>query len=126
MDAKHFNSFLEYGGMRLESGSIEAQSFHVHVVNGKADGDMVLLYHELNANIVNKKTGKVKKLFSKIANFVLKNDNKQKEEQGPTNAVINYKRKPEDGFLSYVWNSISEGIVDTVVKDFFEPFVKVK
>ena len=124
IEATNFNSFLEYGGMRLESGSIEAQSFEVNVVNGKADGNMVLLYHNLNAKIVNKKTGKVKKFFSKIANFVLKNDNKQEENKGPVNATIDYARKPEDGFLSYVWSSISDGIMKTVVKDFFEPVVK--
>ncbi|MBX9852234.1 MAG: DUF748 domain-containing protein [Cytophagaceae bacterium] len=124
IEATNFNSFLEYGGMRLESGSIEAQSFEVNVVNGKADGNMVLLYHNLNAKIVNKKTGKVKKFFSKIANFVLKNDNKQEENKGPVNATIDYARKPQDGFLSYVWSSISDGIMKTVVKDFFEPLVK--
>jgi len=43
MEAKYFNSFLEYGGMRLESGSIEAQNFQVQVKNGVATGNMLLL-----------------------------------------------------------------------------------
>jgi hypothetical protein len=124
MEGKYFNSFLEYGGMRLESGTIEAQNFHVNVKNGIATGDMLLLYHNLDAQVVEKKTGKIKHLFSHIANFVLKNENKKEKQKGPKPATVEYGRKKEDGFLSYIWASISESIVKTVVKDFFEPFIK--
>jgi hypothetical protein len=127
MEAKYFNSFLEYGGMRLESGTIEAQNFQVVVKNGLASGNMLLLYHDLDAQVVEKKTGKVKKLFSHIANFVLKDKNNKKDELGkPKSAAVEYGRKKEDGFLSYIWASISESIVKTVVKDFFEPFIPKK
>jgi hypothetical protein len=126
MEGKYFNSFLEYGGMRLESGTIEAQKFHVNVKNGIATGDMLLLYHDLDAKIIGKKTGKVKHLFSGIANFVLKNDNKKDKQKGPKTALVEYKRKKEDGFLYYIWASLSESIVKTVVKDLFEPFIPNK
>jgi hypothetical protein len=127
MEATYFNSFLEYGGMRLQSGTIEAQNFKVDVKDGKASGNMLLLYHDLDAQVVNKKTGKVKHLFSHVANFVLKNDNKKKEQQNkPKTAGVEYARRKEDGFLSYIWASISESIVKTVVKDFFEPFLPKK
>jgi hypothetical protein len=127
MEAKYFNSFLEYGGMRLQSGTIEAQNFEVNVKDGKASGSMLLLYHDLDAQVVNKKTGKVKQLFSHVANFVLKNENKRKEQQSkPKTVAVAYGRKKEDGFLSYIWASISESIVSTVVKDFFEPLIPKK
>ncbi|MFL5728438.1 MAG: hypothetical protein ACJ75J_03025 [Cytophagaceae bacterium] len=131
IEGKYFNSFLEYGGMRLESGTIEAQNFNINVVNGKASGDMLLLYHDLNAKIVEKKTGKVKHLFSHVANFVLKNDNKDKnkkndELKAPKTVPVAYTRKTEDDFLTYIWSSISTSIVDTVVKDFFQPLVPQK
>jgi hypothetical protein len=124
IEGKYFNSFLEYGGMQLARGTIEAQNFHANVVNGKASGNMLLLYHDLNAKLVNKKTGKVKHLFSHIANFVLKNENKREELKKPKSVGMNYERKKEDGFLTYIWGSISNSIVETVVKDFFQPVIK--
>jgi len=126
IDATNFNSLLEAGGMRLESGQVEAQHFEVTVVKGKATGEMLLMYYDLKTKLVNKKTGKVKSFLSHIANFILKNQNALKNHKGPETAVIDYSRKTEDGFLSYIWGSISEGIVKSVVKDFFEPVVKSK
>jgi hypothetical protein len=128
IEGRHFNSFLQYGGMQLESGTIEAQNFNINVINGKASGNMLLLYHELNAKLVEKKTGKVKHIFSHIANFILKNDNeKGKDELKKPKAVpVKYERKPEDGFLTYIWSSISMSIIDTVVKDFFQPLIPKK
>jgi hypothetical protein len=123
MEGKYFNSFLEYGGMQLVSGTIEAQRFHANVLNGKASGEMLLLYHDLNAKLVNKKTGKVKHLFSHVANFILKNENKRGDLNKPKMVGMQYERKNTDGFLTYIWGSISNSIVQTVVKDFFQPVI---
>jgi hypothetical protein len=124
IEGKYFNSFLEYGGMQLVSGTIEAQHFHADVVNGKATGNMLLLYHDLNAKMVNKKTGKVKHLFSHVANFILKNENRGDRPKMVKTVDMKYERKKTDGFLTYIWGSISNSIVETVVKDFFQPLIK--
>jgi hypothetical protein len=128
IEGKYFNSFLQYGGMQLESGTIEAQNFRMNVANGNATGDMLLLYHDLKAKLVERKTGKVKNILSHIANWVLKNDNEKDEEERkkPKTVPVKYERKKEDGFLTYIWGSISASIIDTVVKDFFQPLIPKK
>jgi hypothetical protein len=126
IEGKYFNSFLAYGGMELESGTIEAQNFQVNVVNGKASGNMLLLYHDLNAKLVNKKTGNVKHLVSHIANFILKNENKSDKLKKPRVVGVQYDRKNTDGFLTYIWGSISRSITEAVVKDFFQPVIMKK
>jgi hypothetical protein len=78
IDGTNFNSLLESGGMQLVSGEVEAQHFEVTVVKGKATGEMLLMYYDLKAKLVNKKTGKVKNFLSHIANFILKNQNELK------------------------------------------------
>ncbi|HEX8549664.1 MAG TPA: hypothetical protein VF691_22080 [Cytophagaceae bacterium] len=126
MEAKHFNNLLEYAGMRLESGTIEAQKIKVNVTNGHGTGRMILIYHSLNTKLISKKKGKVKKVLSHIANFILKNENKIRGERRPEVVVIDYERQPEDDYINYIWNCINNAIIETVVKDFFEPFVKTK
>ena len=117
---------LQYGGMRLEDGQIEAQNFDVKIINGNAAGTMLLIYHDLDAQMINKKSGKVKKIETAIANLVLKKRNKKHRKLPPKLAKVKYSRKSTDDFLSYLWSSISDAIIKTVVKDFFEPFVPKK
>jgi len=125
-DARYFNSLLQYGGMRLEDGKVEAQNFDVKVINGKAAGTMLLIYHDLAAQMIKKKSGQVKKVETAIANVMLKKRNKHHKKLPPKLAKVKYNRKKSDDFLSYVWSSISDAIIKTVVKDFFEPFVPKK
>ena len=125
-NATCFNSMLQYGGMKLEDGKVEAQNFNVEVKNGKAAGAMLLIYHNLHASIIKKQSGKEEKLATGIADIVLKKKNKKHNKLSAKVAKVNYRQKKTDDFLSYTWASISDAIVKTVVKDFFEPFVPKK
>lgn len=126
MDATSFNSFIAYAGIQLKEGNIEAQSFDVKVKNGTASGSMLLTYKDLHVKVIDKKSGKTKKLLSKIANLALKNHNKQEKNKAPETVPVNYQRNPDDGFFSYAWNSINGAILDTIVKGFFEPIINEK
>ncbi|MBX9851938.1 MAG: DUF748 domain-containing protein [Cytophagaceae bacterium] len=126
MDALYFNSLVAYGGMQLKEGNIEAQRFNISVADGIANGEMQLIYENLHVNVIEKKSGKPKKILSKIANLFLKDDNKQKKNKGPETVAINYTRQSDDGFFSFIWNSLSDAILETIVKEFFQPFVKGK
>ena len=125
-NATCFNSMLQYGGMKLEDGKVEAQNFNVEVKDGKAVGAMLLIYHDLHASVIKKQSGKEEKLATGIADIVLKKKNKKHNKLSAKVAKVNYRQKKTDDFLSYTWASISDAIVKTVVKDFFEPFVPKK
>ena len=126
MNATYFNSMMQYDGMMLDDGKIEAQDFHIKVKNGLATGTMLLMYHNLNAKVIKKKTGKEKKLATLVANIVLKDKNKRYNKPSPKIITVKYGQKSDDDFLSFTWGSLSDAIVKSVVKDFFEPFVPKK
>lgn len=120
MEALELNPILEKSAfLTITSGIINAMNFSFLANNTKATGNLKLLYHGLEFDIVNKQTGETtaitEKVKSVIANIAVMESNPMPgEEVRP--GIIEYERDPERFIFGYVVKALMSGIKTSVTK----------
>ncbi|MBE0645889.1 MAG: DUF748 domain-containing protein [Bacteroidetes bacterium] len=120
MDATVLNAFLEpCEHVRITSGKVKTARYAVSVINGRARGEIDVIYDELELSILDKKTGSANGLWDQIASlygylFVIRGDNQRDGDGMLKKGKVRYRRHTEDLFLQYLWFSLRSGVADIV------------
>ncbi|HXA02518.1 MAG TPA: hypothetical protein VNW99_11060 [Cytophagaceae bacterium] len=116
MNGVLFNDFMAMAGLRVDRGQIETSKFNVNIVNGKANGDIEFIYHDLHVKAIDKNTGQVKRKDSWLVNFVVKNDNPQRHGHEPEKVNVQTSISNDEGFFYFLWKVLRIGAVETMTK----------
>ena len=119
--AEALNRFLLTAmGVRVTSGRAHRATFGFRVANGKATGDMTLIYDSLTVQIVDRTTRKKgldEKLKTFFANKFMMRSSNMPDDKGKLDPVpISYRYKLGETFWGGIWRSLRSGLVKTVKK----------
>jgi hypothetical protein len=121
MDINRLNPFLEHSEyLRIDSGAIaRTTTFDIQVISGRASGVVKAEYKELKISILNKKTGSSRDIINRMASFLthkfrLRNENLPDRLGVLNTGKVDYKRKPEETFIQFLWFSLRSGVLDVI------------
>lgn len=104
----------------INSGIINKMDFTFTANSTESNGDMRLLYQDLDVTVKDKKsndtTGLKEKIISLFANIIIIESNPEKNEAIRI-GDIHYKRNPKKSFFNYVSKSIITGVKSTAIED---------
>lgn len=114
MEIADMNPYLEKNAfIYASSGKVDEMSFKFTANNTKADGNVTMLYKDLDITVKNKNTDDTtafrERFISMIANMKIIDSNPMPG-QALRNGIIDYERDPEKFFFSYCVKSIFSGI----------------
>jgi hypothetical protein len=119
--AELLNRFLLTAeGVRVTGGQFHRADFAFHVANGRAKGDLTLVYDSLSVEMVDKATRKKgldEKLKTFIANtLIIRGDNKPDDKGRVDPQPIDYRYRLGETFWGGVWRSLRSGLTKTIKK----------
>jgi hypothetical protein len=121
LPAEVLNRFLLTAeGIRVTSGQFHRADFGFRVANGRARGDLTLVYDSLSVEMVDKATRKKgldEKLKTFIANtLVIRGDNKPDDKGRLDPQPIDYRYRLGETFWGGIWRSLRSGLTKTIKK----------
>jgi hypothetical protein len=120
MDMTRLNAFLEIAEQtRIKSGIVQEAAFEIDVAASQAHGRMHLIYKNLEIAILDNKTGTEAGLDNQIVSFLanlvkIRKSNVPDASGSMKEGEINYTRRPEDGFLKFVWFALRSGVLNVI------------
>lgn len=87
-------------------GTIHYMKFDYTGNSKTIGGNFFFRYSDMHVNLMNKNTGKERKLLSAIANIFIKNDSKGE----PDHVEVEKERDPNKSFFNTLWQGIMEGL----------------
>jgi hypothetical protein len=119
MDGKALNETLvNLEGMRVVDGRHDSTSFDIKVKDDVATGQMLLLYHHLQIEFLDKATGKQglgDELRSFYAtNFGIHTKNGWKSDSPAQSVQIHLTRGADIPIFKFVWHTIRQGLLGTI------------
>ncbi|WP_028982462.1 hypothetical protein [Sporocytophaga myxococcoides] len=118
MSAIAFNNVFTYTNMQAEQGQVDSASFNVGILNGVANGNLKLVYHDFKIKALDEE-GETKRIKSLISNFIIKDGNPNNNKNEPEVVEVQATREPDDSVFSLLWRPLKKGIIRTVTKDTF-------
>jgi len=118
MDLAKLNPFLEIAEhTRIKSCSLQEANYKIDVNDGKATGNLRVLYKGLYIVVLNKKTGSANGVFDQIktfiANLIKFRKNNIPDKNGDMKiGTVNYSRKPDEAFTQFVWFGLRSAVGD--------------
>jgi len=104
----------------VTSGRVHRATFGFRVANGKATGDMTLIYDSLTVQIVDRTTRKKgldEKLKTFFANKFMMHSSNMPDDKGKLDpAPISYRYKLGETFWGGIWRSLRSGLTKTIKK----------
>jgi hypothetical protein len=121
LPAEVLNRFLLTAeGFRVTSGRFHRADFGFQVANGKATGEMTLVYDSLFVEVVDKETRKKgidEKLKTFFANtLVIRGDNMPDDKGRLDPQPIEYRYKKRETFWGGIWRALRSGLTKTIKK----------
>jgi hypothetical protein len=120
MDLSALNGFIEIAEqMRIKAGSLEAATFEINVVSGRAGGTVRAKYKDLTLAVLNKQTGSDKGFLNGIASLIanrikIRRTNEADKSGSIAVGKVKYARKQDDPFFRFVWFALRSGVKDVV------------
>jgi hypothetical protein len=120
MDATALNPFLETAEqMRLKTGVLQAATFEVNVVSGRASGNVRAIYRDLTLAAINKQTGSETGFADGITSFIantfkIRKTNVPDQSGSMKVGEVKYTRKGDEFFLEFTWFALRSGLGDVV------------
>jgi hypothetical protein len=120
LDGQRLNAtLLNLQGMRLRKGVLDSARFKVDVRRDTAVGRVTVIYHDLETEFrdrVTHKRGLKKKIKTFIANHLtLRTDNSADGDDPPKSVPVRLVRTPDMAFFEFVWKTLRQGLLLTVV-----------
>ncbi len=118
MDLYALNSFIEIAEqMRIKDGVLQAATFEVNVVSGRATGHVRAVYRDLTLAAINKHTGSEKGFSDAITSYIANNFKIRKtnlpDKSGSVKiGAVKYTRKRDDPFFRFEWFALRSGLKD--------------
>lgn len=122
MDARTLNeTFVNLGGVRIESGQVDSLWFDATVERGTATGSVHGIYRNLEVEILNKRTGKRglgNRLKTIVTGMALRSSNLPAEGELDTGR-IQHTHEADESFFKFLWYALRSGIYSLVGIDRF-------
>jgi hypothetical protein len=118
MDLAKLNPFLEIAEhTRIKSCSLQEANYKIDVNDGKATGNLRVLYKDLYIVVLNKKTGSANGVLDQIKTFIANllkfRKNNMPDKNGDMKiGTVNYSRKPDEAFTQFVWFGLRSAVGD--------------
>lgn len=117
-DATKLNVVLKPMALaEVKRGCVNSMDFNFNCTNYASDGELTLLYDDLNMTLLKKDSinNKIEKkgLASLVANIVIKNANPLRK-QHIRKAEVHYKRDTNTAIFNLIWQSILTGTKESV------------
>ena len=116
MEMQELNTItIPNASVKIDSGNVKSVSFRANANNDYAGGEMEFLYNDLDVTIlkdVDEDEVKEKKLFSFLANIIIKKNNPIADKPIRI-AELNFERNKNKGILNYIWKTVLSGIKAT-------------
>lgn len=118
MDMSKLNPFLEIAEhTRIKSCAIQEAAYEIHVNNGRASGNLRVVYKDLFIVVLNKKTGSANGVLDQVKTFVANlikfRKNNIPDKNGDMKiGTVNYTRKPDEAFTQFVWFGLRSAVGD--------------
>jgi len=100
-------------GIKFKNGDLASLTFSVKASPKGSAGRMLMLYDNLEAEIVKVNNNETDKALSWLANLVLPSSNPSKRGKVKT-AKIEFERVSYKGFGNLLWKSVQSGLVNTI------------
>jgi hypothetical protein len=100
--------------IRIDSGTAERVVVEASIRNGQASGTVKADYRNIKVSLLQKDSNKKKPLLTRLINWLLPGS-KDDKDPPPDEGKIDYRRKPEDGFLRFLWKSTESGLIPTLL-----------
>jgi hypothetical protein len=117
MGASSLNELLvDLEGIRVTGGTIDSTSFSFHVVDDVATGELQVLYHDVDFEMVDKNTreeGISERFATFMTNTKIRPSNPDGDEP-PIVVTIVREREPHVPLFKFVWKTIREGLLSTL------------
>ena len=113
-----FNPILQSAaGVNFSSGELQGISFAVEANNTYAMGTMTMLYSNLKGEVMKKESGESNRLFSWVANQVIKTDNPNQGEK-PRVVPVFFARDLYKGMGNFSFKPLLSGVLATTIPTF--------
>lgn len=120
MEMNALNPMLEKNAfVFVKSGIIDALDFNFTANNTKASGKLIMRYHDLDFDVVNKTPGDSTVVIDRFKSFVaglIVMDANPVSGSDVRQGIIDYERDPEKFLFNYCFKSIFSGMKYTLVK----------
>jgi len=100
-------------GLKVLSGDLKSLKFSAYANNVSAQGQMIMLYNDLEATVFKTNTLKTNKFLSWSVNTIVKKSNPIKNKP-PRVAIMKFERQTYKGIGNYMWKTILNGITNTL------------
>ena len=120
MDLTRLDAFLDIAEhLRIKSGSVQELTFEIDVSTGHARGRVRAVYKDFKVAVLDKQTGAEKGLDNRFASFLMnvfkiRNSKTRNASGAMGEGKVNYTRKPDDGFMQFVWFALRSGVLDVI------------
>jgi hypothetical protein len=118
MDLAKLNPFLEIAEhTRIKSCSLQGATYSINVNDGKASGNLRVIYKDLFIVVLDKKTGSANGVFDQIktfiANLIKFRKNNIPDKNGDMKiGTVNYTKKTDEAFTQFVWFGLRSAVGD--------------
>ena len=120
MDLTRLDAFLDIAEhIRIKSGSVQEVTFNIDVTADQARGRVRAIYKDLKIAVLDKQTGTEKGLDNRFASFLanafkFRDSNARNASGVMREGEVNYKRRPNDTFLQFMWFALRSGALDVI------------
>lgn len=118
MSAKALNPFLvSMEGVRIRDGQLDSAAFQVDVRDDVARGQLLLLYHDLEIETLDKVT-RDRDLSDALNTFIFNHfkldTHNPHEGKPPLLAPLQHRRLPETPLFKFIWLTLRDGVFQTL------------
>ena len=101
-------------GIKISNGYLDGLVFDASADNYSSYGEMTMLYHDLETNILKSETDKRKSLFKSWGvNKIVHKGNPGKNEK-VREVIMSFDRVEYKGLGNYLWKTIQSGLVNSI------------
>ena len=109
LDTKRLDVFTSPNLQVRNTGFIKNAVFRINGNENKARGSVVMSYKDLQIRVMNKEGSKEKKLWSSIANALIRKENKDLKQQ-----EFEVKRTKSKSYFNYLWLCVQKGLITSM------------
>ncbi|TRZ47430.1 hypothetical protein D3A96_01590 [Robertkochia marina] len=109
-DTKRLDAFTSKNLQVRNTGFLQHAVFQISGNENNATGTVVMSYKDLQIRVMNKEGSKEKKLWSTIANTLIRKENKNLKQQ-----AFEVTRNKTKSYFNYMWLCVQKGLITSMI-----------
>ena len=101
-------------GLKILKGDLHRLTFKAQANNIRSHGTMVMIYNNLEAEVLKAKSDEDDKFLTWMVNHLIHKSNPGKNKSKPRVAAMKFERVTYKGFGNYIWKTLQSGIVNSI------------